>query len=154
MKKKIFYNAISLKPENSNISYVLRHILQRAFLILEFIQKFDQWTFGPKYFGFKSFVIFCEEFWFEKCVLLFCWNSFYSDIDKNELILYEEVIRVPSFTRKTIIFLGPSGTARRKLISELIRMYPDRYGYPVPRKWRAGSSSHKFNSPGRSHSKP
>ncbi|OQV21990.1 MAGUK p55 subfamily member 2 [Hypsibius exemplaris] len=54
------------------------------------------------------------------------------DIDKNELILYEEVIRVPAFTRKSILFLGPCGPSRRKLISELIRMYPDRYGYPVP----------------------
>ena len=41
---------------------------------------------------------------------------------------------MPPFHRKCIVFLGPSGTSRRKLISELMKMYPDQYGYPVPRK--------------------
>ncbi|GAU88877.1 hypothetical protein RvY_01495 [Ramazzottius varieornatus] len=59
------------------------------------------------------------------------------EIDRHELNLYEEVIQMPPFHRKCIVCLGPSGTSRRKLISELMKMYPDEYGYPVPHTSRS-----------------
>ncbi|XP_055348099.1 protein PALS2-like [Paramacrobiotus metropolitanus] len=58
------------------------------------------------------------------------------EIDRHELLPYEEVMRLPAFQRKTLVLIGPLGNARRQLLSRMLKTFPDRYGYPIPRTSR------------------
>lgn len=40
------------------------------------------------------------------------------------------------FLRKTLVLLGAHGVGRRHIKNCLIAKYPDKYAYPIPRKWR------------------
>uniref|UniRef100_A0AAV2L759 Uncharacterized protein n=1 Tax=Knipowitschia caucasica TaxID=637954 RepID=A0AAV2L759_KNICA len=53
-----------------------------------------------------------------------------------DLVTYEEVIRVPSFQRKTLVLLGAHGVGRRHIKNTLIAKHPDRFAYPIPHTTR------------------
>ncbi|NXL68873.1 MPP2 protein, partial [Chordeiles acutipennis] len=52
--------------------------------------------------------------------------------DRHELLIYEEVARVPPFRRKTLVLIGAQGVGRRSLKSKLILADQARYGTTVP----------------------
>lgn len=54
------------------------------------------------------------------------------DLDKAELLLYEEVTRMPPFRRKTLVLIGSEGVGRRTLKNRLINSDPDRFGTTLP----------------------
>ncbi|ESN94012.1 hypothetical protein HELRODRAFT_87901 [Helobdella robusta] len=56
--------------------------------------------------------------------------------DQLDLVTYEEVVRLPSFQRKTIVLLGAHGVGRRHIKNTLISNYPKRYAYPIPHTTR------------------
>lgn len=56
------------------------------------------------------------------------------EFDKAELMLYEEVTRMPPFRRKTLVLIGVSGVGRRTLKNRLTNSDPDRFGYVIPRE--------------------
>ncbi|XP_036739079.1 MAGUK p55 subfamily member 2 isoform X5 [Manis pentadactyla] len=55
-----------------------------------------------------------------------------SEFDRHELLIYEEVARMPPFRRKTLVLIGAQGVGRRSLKNKLITWDPDRYGTTVP----------------------
>lgn len=56
------------------------------------------------------------------------------EFDKAELLLYEEVTRMPPFRRKTLVLIGVSGVGRRTLKNRLINSDVDKFGAVIPRK--------------------
>ncbi|KAI8125716.1 hypothetical protein FF38_08885 [Lucilia cuprina] len=58
------------------------------------------------------------------------------EFDKAELMLYEEVTRMPPFRRKTLVLIGVSGVGRRTLKNRLTNSDPDRFGYVLPHTTR------------------
>ena len=57
------------------------------------------------------------------------------DFDKAELLLYEEVTRMPPFKRKTLALIGAHGVGRRTLKNRLINSDPEKFGGITPCKW-------------------
>lgn len=57
------------------------------------------------------------------------------DFDKAELLLYEEVAKMPPFKRKTLVLIGTQGVGRRTLKNRLINSDPDKFGAVVPCKY-------------------
>ncbi|RWS31219.1 MAGUK p55 subfamily member 6-like protein, partial [Leptotrombidium deliense] len=55
-----------------------------------------------------------------------------NEFDKAELILYEEVCRMPPFDRKTLVLLGAQGIGRRTLKNRLINYDSERFASPLP----------------------
>uniref|UniRef100_T1JKI1 MAGUK p55 subfamily member 6 n=1 Tax=Strigamia maritima TaxID=126957 RepID=T1JKI1_STRMM len=55
-----------------------------------------------------------------------------TEFDKAELILYEEVARMPPFQRKSLVLIGPPGVGRRTLKNRLIAHNPELFGTVVP----------------------
>uniref|UniRef100_A0A1B0G6K0 MAGUK p55 subfamily member 6 n=1 Tax=Glossina morsitans morsitans TaxID=37546 RepID=A0A1B0G6K0_GLOMM len=55
------------------------------------------------------------------------------EFDKAELMLYEEVTRMPPFRRKTLALIGVSGTY---LKNRLVNSDPDRFGFVIPHTTR------------------
>ncbi|CAH1958890.1 unnamed protein product [Acanthoscelides obtectus] len=55
-----------------------------------------------------------------------------SDFDKAELLLYEEVTRMPPFKRKTLVLIGIPGVGRRTLKNRLINSDPEKFGAVIP----------------------
>ncbi|KAF5296104.1 hypothetical protein FQA39_LY02738 [Lamprigera yunnana] len=55
-----------------------------------------------------------------------------SDFDKAELILYEEVTKMPPFKRKTLVLIGTQGVGRRTLKNRLINSDPDKFAGVCP----------------------
>jgi len=55
-----------------------------------------------------------------------------AEFDKAELVLYEEVAKMPPFQRKTLILLGAEGVGRRTLKSRLLSTDPSRFGTIIP----------------------
>ncbi|XP_029301069.1 peripheral plasma membrane protein CASK isoform X10 [Cottoperca gobio] len=53
-----------------------------------------------------------------------------------DLVTYEEVVRVPSFKRKTLVLLGAHGVGRRHIKNTLITKHADRFAYPIPHTTR------------------
>jgi guanylate kinase len=51
-----------------------------------------------------------------------------AEFDRAELMLYEEVTRMPPFRRKNLILVGTSGLARRTLKNRLINSDPYKFG--------------------------
>lgn len=60
------------------------------------------------------------------------------EFDRHELLIYEEVARMPPFRRKTLVLIGAQGVGRRSLKNKLIMWDPDRYGTTVPRECGLG----------------
>ncbi|KAG8193351.1 hypothetical protein JTE90_022980 [Oedothorax gibbosus] len=54
-----------------------------------------------------------------------------AEFDKAELLLYEEVARMPPFERKTLILLGAQGVGRRTMKNRLIKDDPQKFGTPI-----------------------
>ncbi|KAL6432740.1 hypothetical protein ACFW04_006260 [Cataglyphis niger] len=54
------------------------------------------------------------------------------EFDAAELLLYEEVARMPPFRRKTLALVGPRGVGRRTLKNRLINSDPEKFGTVVP----------------------
>uniref|UniRef100_A0A1A8LYV4 Peripheral plasma membrane protein CASK n=2 Tax=Nothobranchius TaxID=28779 RepID=A0A1A8LYV4_9TELE len=53
-----------------------------------------------------------------------------------DLVTYEEVVKLPSFKRKTLVLLGAHGVGRRHIKNTLIAKHPDRFAYPIPHTTR------------------
>ncbi|KAL2083829.1 hypothetical protein ACEWY4_019347 [Coilia grayii] len=60
-----------------------------------------------------------------------------AEFDRHELLIYEEVARMPPFQRKTLVLIGAQGVGRRSLKNRLILQNPLRYGTTVPFTSRA-----------------
>ncbi|XP_054265767.1 peripheral plasma membrane protein CASK isoform X5 [Macrosteles quadrilineatus] len=56
--------------------------------------------------------------------------------DQLDLVTYEEVVKLPSFMRKTLVLLGAHGVGRRHIKNTLIAKHPDKYAYPIPHTTR------------------
>ncbi|XP_065211288.1 peripheral plasma membrane protein CASK isoform X4 [Planococcus citri] len=56
--------------------------------------------------------------------------------DPLDLITYEEVVKLQSFQRKTLVLLGAHGVGRRHIKNTLIARHPDKYAYPIPHTTR------------------
>nr|XP_026485359.1 peripheral plasma membrane protein CASK isoform X2 [Vanessa tameamea] len=56
--------------------------------------------------------------------------------DQLDVVTYEEVVKLPSFQRKTIVLLGAHGVGRRHIKNTLIARHPDQYAYPIPHTTR------------------
>ncbi|KAK6622858.1 hypothetical protein RUM43_008705 [Polyplax serrata] len=55
-----------------------------------------------------------------------------SEFDKAELLLYEEVTRMPPFKRKTLVLIGCHGVGRRTLKNRIINSDPNKFGGITP----------------------
>jgi len=55
-----------------------------------------------------------------------------TEFDKADLMLYEEVTRMPPFKRKTLVLIGVHGVGRRTLKTRLINSDPDKFGGVIP----------------------
>ncbi|KAM4691591.1 MAGUK p55 subfamily member 2 isoform 2-T2 [Rhinophrynus dorsalis] len=55
-----------------------------------------------------------------------------AEFDRHELLIYEEVARMPPFRRKTLILIGAQGVGRRSLKNKLLTSDPSRYGTTTP----------------------
>lgn len=56
--------------------------------------------------------------------------------DEMDMACYEEVMKVPSFRRNTLVLLGAHGVGRRHIKNTLIGSNPDKYAYPIPHTTR------------------
>lgn len=57
-----------------------------------------------------------------------------AEYDKADLVLYEEVTRMPPFKRKTLVLVGVQGVGRRTLKNRLINSDQTKFGSIIPRK--------------------
>ncbi|NXA90997.1 MPP2 protein, partial [Melanocharis versteri] len=55
-----------------------------------------------------------------------------AEFDQHELLIYEEVARMPPFRRKTLVLIGAQGVGRRSLKNKLIMSDQARYGTTIP----------------------
>jgi calcium/calmodulin-dependent serine protein kinase len=55
--------------------------------------------------------------------------------EQLDLVTYEEVVRLSSFRRKTLVLLGAHGVGRRHIKNTLIHRHPHRFAYPIPREF-------------------
>ncbi|XP_062859308.1 MAGUK p55 subfamily member 2b isoform X2 [Trichomycterus rosablanca] len=55
-----------------------------------------------------------------------------AEFDRHELLIYEEVAKVPPFRRKTLVLIGAQGVGRRSLKNKLLMTQPFRYGTTTP----------------------
>lgn len=44
-------------------------------------------------------------------------------------------MNISAFLRKTLVLLGAHGVGRRHIKNTLISKHPDKYAYPIPRKY-------------------
>ncbi|XP_015268562.1 PREDICTED: MAGUK p55 subfamily member 2 [Gekko japonicus] len=65
--------------------------------------------------------------WWQSSVL-----SDLGEFDRHELLIYEEVARMPPFRRKTLVLIGAQGVGRRSLKNKLIMSDPSQYGTTIP----------------------
>ena len=56
-----------------------------------------------------------------------------TEFDKAELLLYEEVARMPPFMRKTLVLVGSHGVGRRTIKNRIISSDPAKFGSVIPR---------------------
>lgn len=57
------------------------------------------------------------------------------EFDKADIMIYEEVTKMPPFKRKTLVLVGVQGVGRRTLKNRLINSDPDKFGTIIPRKY-------------------
>ncbi|XP_072927723.1 MAGUK p55 subfamily member 2b isoform X5 [Hemitrygon akajei] len=55
-----------------------------------------------------------------------------AEFDRHELLIYEEVAKMPPFQRKTLVLIGAQGVGRRSLKNRLIMSDPMRFGTTIP----------------------
>ncbi|NXU47762.1 MPP2 protein, partial [Turnix velox] len=65
------------------------------------------------------------------------------EFDCHELLIYEEVARMPPFRRKTLVLIGAQGVGRRSLKNKLIMWDQARYGTTIPYTSRKRKESEK-----------
>uniref|UniRef100_A0A672T954 MAGUK p55 subfamily member 2-like n=1 Tax=Sinocyclocheilus grahami TaxID=75366 RepID=A0A672T954_SINGR len=68
-----------------------------------------------------------------------------ADFDRHELLIYEEVAKVPPFRRKTLVLIGAPGVGRRSLKNKLLVSDPQHYGTTVPYTSRKPKSADREN---------
>ncbi|VDN91905.1 unnamed protein product [Brugia pahangi] len=56
--------------------------------------------------------------------------------DQLDLVTYEEVVRLATYRRKTLVLLGAHGVGRRHIKNTLIHRHPQRFAYPIPHTTR------------------
>ncbi|XP_021474219.1 55 kDa erythrocyte membrane protein isoform X1 [Oncorhynchus mykiss] len=56
--------------------------------------------------------------------------------DQLDVISYEEVVRLPAFSRKTLVLIGAPGVGRSHIKSSLLTKYPEKFAYPAPHTTR------------------
>uniref|UniRef100_A0A0N5AU21 Peripheral plasma membrane protein CASK n=1 Tax=Syphacia muris TaxID=451379 RepID=A0A0N5AU21_9BILA len=56
--------------------------------------------------------------------------------DQLDLVSYEEVIRLTTYRRKTLVLLGAHGVGRRHIKNTLIHRHSQRFAYPIPHTTR------------------
>uniref|UniRef100_A0A8C7KNV6 MAGUK p55 scaffold protein 1 n=1 Tax=Oncorhynchus kisutch TaxID=8019 RepID=A0A8C7KNV6_ONCKI len=59
-----------------------------------------------------------------------------SIFDQLDVISYEEVVRLPAFSRKTLVLIGAPGVGRSHIKSLLLTKYPGKFAYPAPHTTR------------------
>lgn len=50
-----------------------------------------------------------------------------AEYDRNDIVLYEEVARMPPFQRKTVVLVGPPGVGKRTLKERLLHDFQNEY---------------------------
>ncbi|KAM4717394.1 MAGUK p55 subfamily member 2a isoform 1-T2 [Anableps anableps] len=55
-----------------------------------------------------------------------------AEFDRHEILLYEEVAKVPPFKRKTLVLIGAQGVGRRRLKAKLLLRDPQFFGTTIP----------------------
>ncbi|XP_055049749.1 MAGUK p55 subfamily member 2a [Misgurnus anguillicaudatus] len=55
-----------------------------------------------------------------------------AEFDRHELLIYEEVAKVPPFRRKTLVLIGAPGVGRRSLKNKLLVSDPQHFGTTIP----------------------
>ena len=68
-----------------------------------------------------------------KCKIQTFTSVFPSEFDRHELLIYEEVAKVPPFKRKTLVLIGAQGVGRRRLKNKLLLMDAQQFGTTIPR---------------------
>ncbi|KAF4093170.1 hypothetical protein AMELA_G00029060 [Ameiurus melas] len=68
-----------------------------------------------------------------------------ADFDMHELMIYEEVARVPPFKRKTLVLIGAHGVGRRSLKNKLLVSDPQLFGTTIPYTSRKPKSDEREN---------
>ncbi|KAG9343801.1 hypothetical protein JZ751_013182 [Albula glossodonta] len=68
-----------------------------------------------------------------------------AEFDRHELLIYEEVAKMPPFRRKTLVLIGAQGVGRRSLKNKLLVSDPLRYGTTIPCEY--GSCPHTSRKP-------
>uniref|UniRef100_A0A671P7T2 Membrane protein, palmitoylated 2a (MAGUK p55 subfamily member 2) n=1 Tax=Sinocyclocheilus anshuiensis TaxID=1608454 RepID=A0A671P7T2_9TELE len=68
-----------------------------------------------------------------------------ADFDRHELLIYEEVAKVPPFRRKTLVLIGAPGVGRRSLKNKLLVSDPQHYGTTIPYTSRKPKSADREN---------
>ncbi|XP_036320487.1 MAGUK p55 subfamily member 6 isoform X2 [Rhagoletis pomonella] len=58
------------------------------------------------------------------------------EFDKADLMLYEEVTKMPPFRRKTLVLIGVPGVGRRTLKTRLVNSDSERFGFVLPHTTR------------------
>lgn len=69
-----------------------------------------------------------------------------AEYDKADLVLYEEVTRMPPFKRKTLVLVGVQGVGRRTLKNRLINSDQTKFGSVIPRKYLLKEKNNMFYS--------
>lgn len=55
-----------------------------------------------------------------------------TQFDRAELSLYDEVVKLPPFRRKTLVLIGANGVGRRTLKNKILESHPERFASPIP----------------------
>ncbi|XP_039189023.1 MAGUK p55 subfamily member 2 isoform X1 [Crotalus tigris] len=55
-----------------------------------------------------------------------------AEFDRHELLIYEEVARMPPFRRKTLVLIGAQGVGRRSIKNKIIMSDQSQYGTTIP----------------------
>uniref|UniRef100_A0A3Q2PWJ1 MAGUK p55 scaffold protein 2a n=1 Tax=Fundulus heteroclitus TaxID=8078 RepID=A0A3Q2PWJ1_FUNHE len=55
-----------------------------------------------------------------------------AEFDRHEILLYEEVAKLPPFKRKTLVLIGAQGVGRRRLKAKLLLRDPQLFGTTIP----------------------
>ena len=55
-----------------------------------------------------------------------------TQFDRAELSLYEEVVKLPPFRRKTLVLIGANGVGRRTLKNKIMERNPEKFASPIP----------------------
>ncbi|XP_014048064.1 MAGUK p55 subfamily member 2 isoform X3 [Salmo salar] len=66
-----------------------------------------------------------------------------AEFDRHELLIYEEVAKVPPFRRKTLVLIGALGVGRRSLKNKLMLSDPQHYGTTIPHTSRKPKSGER-----------